>query len=317
MLIKHQIFIPKYYIGRRFDFALAELMPDYSRMKISKFLRLGYAFIGESAIKAKDKIKSEVLVDLSVEHNKKQHWQAEDIALDVVYEDDDIIIINKPAGLIVHPGAGNQCSTLANGLLYYDSRLFKLDRAGIVHRLDKGTSGLLVVARSLQAQKKLVTALAKHTVHRSYKAIVAGNIIAGGVVDKPIARDRKNRLRQAVCPGGKYARTHYQVAMRFKNHTELDVTLETGRTHQIRVHFSYLGHPLVGDKLYTHRPRPAKNINPSLGLALKKFSRPALHANSLALIHPCSHKKMFWHAQMPKDMTLLLEMLKTNEKIQK
>ena len=314
MFIKHQIFIPKYYIGRRFDFALAELMPDYSRMKISKSLRTGYAFTGGSVIKAKDKIKSEVLVELSVEHNKKQDWQAEDIPLDIIYEDDDIIVINKPAGLIVHPGAGNQSGTLANGLLHYDSRLFRLDRAGIVHRLDKGTSGLLVVARSLKAQKKLVTALAKHTVRRSYKAIVSGHIIAGDVIDKAIARDKKNRLRQIVQACGKHARTHYQVATHFKNHTELDIRLETGRTHQIRAHFSYLGHPLVGDKLYTYRPHPVKNINSSLALTLKKFSRPALHANSLAFMHPVSHKEMSWQTQIPEDMRLLLAMLKANEK---
>ena len=236
---------------------------------------------------------------------------SEDIAIDVVYEDEDIIVVNKPVGLVTHPGAGNWTGTLANALLHYDSSLATLDRAGIVHRLDKNTSGLMVVARSELAQKNLVEQLQTHAVSREYSAIVYGHMISGGTVDAPIGRDPKDRIRQAVVEEGegKEAVTHYRVIDRFAHHTHVKCILETGRTHQIRVHMSHIEHPLIADPMYGGKIRFPKKADEKLKEVLKKFNRQALHAKKLTLSHPITGEEMSWKAPLPKDLQDLLQAL--------
>ena len=236
-------------------------------------------------------------------------WSAENIKLDVVYQDEDIIVVNKPAGLVTHPGSGNWTGTLANALLHYDSGLQNLDRAGIVHRLDKNTSGLMVVARSEVAQKYLSEQIQEHQVSREYSAIVYGHMISGGTIDEPIGRDPKDRIKQAIVDNGKIALTHYRVIDRFSHHTHVKAVLETGRTHQIRVHMSHIGHPLVADPMYGGRLRFPKKADEKLKDALKGFNRQALHSRKLALKHPVSGELMSWEAPLPKDLQQLLEVL--------
>ncbi len=281
------IVIPDRLIGQRIDSALAVMLPDYSRSKITAWVRSGKALLNDKSFKAKDKILGGEIVSLTIEKAKSNAWLGEEIAIEVVYEDEDIIVVNKPVGLVTHPGAGNWTGTLANALLHYDSSLATLDRAGIVHRLDKNTSGLMVVARSELAQKNLVEQLQTHAVSREYSAIVYGHMISGGTVDAPIGRDPKDRIRQAVVEEGegKNAITHYRVIDRFKNHTHVKCILETGRTHQIRVHMSYIEHPLIADSMYGGKIRFPKKADEKLKEALKAFNRQALHAKKLTLSH--------------------------------
>jgi 23S rRNA pseudouridine1911/1915/1917 synthase len=243
--------------------------------------------------------------------NKKQNndWSAENIALNIVFEDEDIIIINKPFGLVTHPGAGNWNGTLANALLYYDPELSKLDRAGIVHRLDKNTSGLMVIARNEKSQKYLVEQLQSHSVAREYSAIVYGHMISGGSINDPIGRDPKDRIKQAVSSNGKDATTHYRVIDRFKSHTHVKAILETGRTHQIRVHLSHIGYPLLGDSMYGGRVRFPKKASEILKESLLGFKRQALHSKKLTLNHPSTGELMSWKSPLPDDMLKLLNIL--------
>jgi len=305
------IVIPDRLIGQRIDSALAVMLPDYSRSKITAWVRSGKALLNDKSFKAKDKILGGEIVSLTIEKAKSNAWLGEDIAIDVVYEDEDIIVVNKPVGLVTHPGAGNWTGTLANALLHYDSSLATLDRAGIVHRLDKNTSGLMVVARSELAQKNLVEQLQTHAVSREYSAIVYGHMISGGTVDAPIGRDPKDRIRQAVVEEGegKNAITHYRVIDRFKNHTHVKCILETGRTHQIRVHMSYIEHPLIADSMYGGKIRFPKKADEKLKEALKAFNRQALHAKKLTLSHPITGEEMSWKAPLPNDMQDLLAVL--------
>ncbi len=305
------IVIPDRLIGQRIDSALAVMLPDYSRSKITAWVRSGKALLNDKSFKAKDKILGGEIVSLTIEKAKSNAWLGEDIAIDVVYEDEDIIVVNKPVGLVTHPGAGNWTGTLANALLHYDSSLATLDRAGIVHRLDKNTSGLMVVARSELAQKNLVEQLQTHAVSREYSAIVYGHMISGGTVDAPIGRDPKDRIRQAVVEEGegKNAITHYRVIDRFKNHTHVKCILETGRTHQIRVHMSYIEHPLIADSMYGGKIRFPKKADEKLKEALKAFNRQALHAKKLTLSHPITGEQMSWKAPLPNDMQDLLAVL--------
>ena len=242
---------------------------------------------------------------------EKINWIPEKIPLNIVFEDDDIIVIDKPAGLVTHPGAGNWNGTLANALLYYDSSLSKIDRAGIVHRLDKNTSGLMVVAKNRKSQKYLVEQLQTHSVQREYSAIVYGHMISGGTVDEPIGRDPKDRVKQTVLRGGKDAVTHYRVVGRYANHTHVKAILETGRTHQIRVHLSHIGYPLVGDKLYGGRVRFPKKASQEMKDALKAFQRQALHSKKLTLKHPTLGNVMSWKIELPEDMDRILDVLNT------
>ena len=304
------IIIPERMSGNRLDASLSEMLPDHSRSKISAWIKSGDALINQKFFKPKDKSCGNEIVYLTFNQKQTNDWIAEKIPLNVVYEDEDIIVINKQSGLVTHPGAGNWTGTLANALLYYDSDLSKLDRAGIVHRLDKNTSGLMVIARNEKSQKYLVEQLQSHLVEREYSAIVYGHMIAGGTVDEPIGRDPRDRVKQAVLTSGKEARTHYRAIDRFKSHTHVKAILETGRTHQIRVHLSYVGHSLVGDPMYGGRVRFPKKASEELKEALLSFKRQALHSKKLTLIHPISGELMSWKAALPDDMKGLLEALK-------
>ena len=296
--------------GERLDASLAKMLPDFSRSKITAWIKSGDALINGKNFKPKDKVSGDEIVDLTLNQKQNNDWAAEEIPLNIVYEDEDIIVINKQCGLVTHPGAGNWTGTLANALLYYDPSLSKLDRVGIVHRLDKNTSGLMVVARNEKAQKYLSEQLQNHSVDREYSAIVYGHMIAGGTVDEPIGRDSKDRVKQAVSMSGKDAITHYRAIDRFKSHTHVKAILETGRTHQIRVHLSHVGHSLVGDPMYGGRVRFPKKASEELKDALLNFKRQALHSKKLTLIHPISGEMMSWKALLPDDMTGLLEVLK-------
>ena len=303
------IIIPDRLIGQRIDAAIAKMLPDYSRSKITAWVKSGSALINDKTFKPKEKVLGGEIVSLTIKQEKTNDWQAEDIPLDIVFEDDDIIVVNKPVGLVTHPGAGNWTGTLANALLHFDSNLANLDRAGIVHRLDKNTSGLMVVARSELAQKNLVEQLQTHSVSREYSAIVYGHMISGGTVDEPIGRDPKNRIKQAVVEDGKDAVTHYRVIDRFAHHTHVKAILETGRTHQIRVHMSYIDHPLIADPMYGGKIRFPKKADEQLKDALKGFKRQALHAKKLTLTHPISGEEMSWKAPLPQDLQDLLKVL--------
>ena len=304
------IIIPERMSGNRLDASLSEMLPDHSRSKISAWIKSGDALINQKFFKPKDKSCGNEIVYLTFNQKQTNDWIAEKIPLNVVYEDEDIIVINKQSGLVTHPGAGNWTGTLANALLYYDSDLSKLDRAGIVHRLDKNTSGLMVIARNEKSQKYLVEQLQSHLVDREYSAIVYGHMIAGGTVDEPIGRDPRDRVKQAVLTSGKEARTHYRAIDRFKSHTHVKAILETGRTHQIRVHLSYVGHSLIGDPMYGGRVRFPKKASEELKEALLSFKRQALHSKKLTLIHPISGELMSWKIPLPDDMAELLEVLK-------
>jgi 23S rRNA pseudouridine1911/1915/1917 synthase len=303
------IIIPGRMKGDRLDVALSEMLPDYSRSKITAWIKSGDALINNKAFKPKDKVNGSQVVMLSLNKKQNNDWSAENIALNVVFEDEDIIIINKPFGLVTHPGAGNWNGTLANALLYYDPELSKLDRAGIVHRLDKNTSGLMVIARNEKSQKYLVEQLQSHSVVREYSAIVYGHMISGGSVNDPIGRDPKDRVKQTVSSNGKEATTHYRVIDRFKSHTHVKAILETGRTHQIRVHLSHIGYPLLGDPMYGGRVRFPKKASEILKESLLGFKRQALHSKKLTLNHPSTGELMSWKAPLPDDMVKLLNIL--------
>jgi len=304
------IIIPERMIGERLDSALSEMLPDYSRSKISVWIKAGDALINKKTFKPKDKANGTEIVYLTLKHKQTHDWAAEKIPLNVVYEDEDIIVINKQFGIVTHPGSGNWTGTLANALLFYDPSLSKLDRAGIVHRLDKNTSGLMVIARNEKSQKYLVEQLQNHSVDREYSAIVYGHMIAGGTIDEPIGRDPKDRVKQAISMSGKDATTHYRAIDRFKSHTHVKAILETGRTHQIRVHLSHVGHSLIGDPMYGGRVRFPKKASEELKDALLNFKRQALHSKKLTLTHPISGEVMSWKEPLPDDMTELLKVLK-------
>ena len=303
------IIIPERMTGDRLDVALSVMLPDYSRSKITAWIKSGDALINNKAFKPKDKVNGSQVVMLSLNKKQNNDWSAENIALNIVFEDEDIIIINKPFGLVTHPGAGNWNGTLANALLYYDPELSKLDRAGIVHRLDKNTSGLMVIARNEKSQKYLVEQLQSHSVVREYSAIVYGHMISGGSVNDPIGRDPKDRIKQAVSSNGKDATTHYRVIDRFKSHTHVKAILETGRTHQIRVHLSHIGYPLLGDPMYGGRVRFPKKASEILKESLLGLKRQALHSKKLTLSHPSTGELMSWKAPLPGDMLELLVIL--------
>ena len=303
------IIIPNRMLGSRLDVSLSEMLPDYSRSKITAWIKSGDALINQKNFKPKDKSSGNEIVCLTLNQKQTTDWIAEKISLNIVYEDEDIIVINKQFGLVTHPGAGNWSGTLANALLYYDSNLSKLDRAGIVHRLDKNTSGLMVIARNEKSQKYLTEQLQSHLVDREYSAIVYGHMIAGGTVDEPIGRHPKDRVKQAVSESGKEAVTHYRAIDRFKSHTHVKAILETGRTHQIRVHLSHVGHSLIGDPMYGGRVRFPKKASEELKEALLNFKRQALHSKKLTLNHPISGEVMSWKAPLPDDMLKLLEVL--------
>ena len=304
-----KVILPKRFIGQRIDSAMAEMLPNFSRSKITSSIKAGDALLNGHKFKPKDKASGEEIINCNIKIKNNNQWTADNISLDIIYEDEDILIINKPSGLVTHPGPGNWSGTLANALLAYDDNLSKLDRAGIVHRLDKNTSGLLVVAKNSKSQKNLVDQLQQHSVKREYSAMVYGHMISGGTVDEPIGRHPRDRVKQAVLRNGKDAITHYRVVDRYDNHTHVKAILETGRTHQIRVHLSHIGYPLIGDPTYGGKLRFPKKAKQDLKDALKVFERQALHSKKLTLKHPTSGDEMSWKIELPEDMSMLLNAL--------
>ncbi|WP_323847387.1 23S rRNA pseudouridine(1911/1915/1917) synthase RluD [Microbulbifer magnicolonia] len=305
--------VPAHLAGHRLDQAAAELIPDYSRARLQSWIKGGQLTVNGAAARPKDKLFGGEQLRLRAELEPQGEWLAQALDLEIVYEDESLLVINKPAGLVVHPAAGNPDNTLLNGLLHHCPDLAKIPRAGIVHRLDKDTSGLMVVAKTLPAQADLVDQLKERSVSREYDALVQGRITAGGTVDAPMGRHRQNRLKMAVLDfGGKEAITHYRVQERFRAHTLLRCKLETGRTHQIRVHMAHIHHPLLGDPLYGGRPKLPPEAAPELVAALQQFPRQALHAAELALLHPVTGEEMHWCAPMPADMLQLLDLLRAD-----
>jgi 23S rRNA pseudouridine1911/1915/1917 synthase len=304
--------VPEHLAGRRFDQALAEMFPEFSRSRLSEWIKSGAALLDGAACRPRDPVHDGQQVELTVERTRETEAEPEAIPLSILHADDDVLVIDKPAGLVVHPGAGNPRGTLVNALLHFDERLRELPRAGIVHRLDKDTSGLMVVARSLRAHSGLVEQLSEREVHRQYAAVVVGPMIAGGTVRAPIGRHATDRVRQAVVAegAGRDATTHYRVRERFRAHTLVECRLETGRTHQIRVHMAHVKHPIVGDPLYGGSFRLPKAATPQLAEALRAFPRQALHAERLTFRHPVTGADVATHAPLPQDMLALLAALR-------
>ena len=302
------------YLGQRIDQVAATIWSDFSREKLKQWLKEGHLLVNGNSVKPKYKCEGFELLTLEVELEAQTRSLPEDIPLDIVYEDDDIIVVNKPVGMVVHPGAGNSSGTLVNALLHHYPKSSELTRAGLVHRIDKDTSGLLVVAKNLEAQFSLSKQLAKKSVYRVYDLIVYGNVIAGGTVDEPIKRHPVDRVKMAVLPGGKDAVTHYNVKERFQHFTRIQARLETGRTHQIRVHFSYIGFGLVGDPVYMPRVRVPAGASELLDETLRGFRRQALHAAELGLKHPRTGEEMLFKAPWPADLATLVDVLRTENK---
>ena len=307
---KRHLFIPPEYKGKRVDQTLAELLPQHSRARIQSWIRAGYVRINGHLGQQSHRLEGGENIDIeAVYETYDDNWGKDPIPLDVIYEDDQIIILNKPAGLVVHPGAGNRDHTLANALLYRFSELEKVARAGIVQRLDKDTTGLMVIARTPTSHTYLVDQLEKRLVKREYQAVVTGTMTAGGTIDAPVGRHKSQRKRMAVNESGKTAVTHFRIIKKFQAHTFIRVQLETGRTHQIRVHMAHIDHPIAGDPLYGGRSRLPKNTTELLRQYLQSFPRQALHASRLSLRHPTTGEDMSWEAPLPDDMHTLITKL--------
>ena len=306
--------VPVELAGRRFDQALAEMFPEFSRSRLAEWIKAGDALLDGQAVRPRDPVRGGETVTVSLRTSVETRSEAEDIPLEIRYQDADVLVIDKPAGLVVHPGAGNPRGTLVNALLHFDPKLAELPRAGIVHRLDKDTSGLMVVARSLRAHAGLIEQLSGREVHRQYVAVVVGPMIAGSTVNAPIGRHPTDRVRQAVVKEGqgKDAVTHYRVRERFRAHTLVECRLETGRTHQIRVHMAHARHPLIGDPLYGGSFRLPKAATPELVEALRTFRRQALHAEKLSFRHPASGEEITTESPMPADMQALVATLRAD-----
>ncbi len=311
--IHHEATIPDSAAGLRIDQALAEMFPDYSRSRLQQWLKSEQILVDGRACKPRERVLGGELVVVRAEAGNDAAVEPQAIELDVLFEDAQILVLNKPAGLVVHPGAGNPDRTLQNALLHRHPHLEGIPRCGIVHRIDKDTSGLLVVALTLKAHKSLVDQLQDKSVGREYDALVAGTFTGGGTVEGAIGRHPRDRKRMAVVATGKPAITHYRVTERFSAHTLLRVHLETGRTHQIRVHMAYMQHPLVGDPVYGGRPRLPAGADEAIRQTLARFPRQALHAARLRLQHPDTNEEMSWDAPRPEDFEALLDAMRAFE----
>lgn len=302
--------VPASLAGRRLDQVAAELFSDYSRERLKAWINAGELTVDGHKVKPKSRLHGEELLSLCAVLEEEGRFEAQDIPLDIVFEDDDVIVLNKPAGSVVHPAAGNPDGTLLNGLLHHQPTLGQVPRAGIVHRLDKDTTGLMMVAKNLPAQANLVQQLQARTVSRHYDAVVIGTPVSGATVDAPIGRHPKDRKRQAVTAAGKPAVTHYRVVERFRAHTHVRCQLETGRTHQIRVHMAHARYPLIGDPLYGGRPKLPPGAADALKEILREFPRQALHARKLSFIHPRTGDTLSFRAALPDDLLMLLDYLR-------
>jgi 23S rRNA pseudouridine1911/1915/1917 synthase len=311
---KLAVVLPADAVGLRLDQALARLLPQHSRASLQLWIRAARVQVEGRVPRVSEKVRGGEHVQILIPHTPAGDWAAEAIPLNIVYEDDDLLVLNKPAGLVVHPGAGNPEGTMLNALLHHAPTLNKLARAGIVHRLDKETSGLLVVAKTETARLNLIDQLKERTLKREYLALVQGLLVAGGTVNAPIGRHAQVRTRMAVNEGGRPAVSHYRIEKKYRAHTLLRVKLESGRTHQIRVHMAHLKHPLVGDPVYGGRLHLPKGASPALISALQGFKRQALHAARLGLVHPVTGKSVEWESPMPEDMRALLKVLEKDAK---
>jgi 23S rRNA pseudouridine1911/1915/1917 synthase len=298
--------------GLRLDQAAAQLFAEFSRSRLQAWIAAGQLKLNDELANQRDVVKHRDQLNLQANLVLDPGVRAEAIPLDIVYEDEHLIIVNKSAGLVVHPGAGNTSGTLVNALLHHAPELDALPRAGLVHRIDKDTTGLLVVARTLEAHAVLVEALQQREINREYEAVVRGHLVAGGTIDKPIERDPNDRTRMAIRQGGRESVTHYRVLERFKSHTRLRLKLETGRTHQIRIHMASEKHALVGDPVYGGRLAIPAGTTPALEAMLRGFNRQALHARRLGLVHPATGEVMDWQVPPPADMQALIAALRVD-----
>lgn len=312
--IEQQVQVPMTMGGQRLDQVAAELFSDFSRSRLQAWIKEGALQVDGRQCKPREKLLGGELLTLVAELEAQERWQPQAIELPIVYEDEHILVLNKPAGLVVHPAAGHADGTLLNALLHHAPELAVVPRAGIVHRLDKDTTGLMVVAKTLQAQTDLVAQLQERSMGREYEAVVQGVMTGGGTVDEPIGRHSRHRQKMAVVAegSGKEAVTHYRVLHKYRAHTHIRCKLETGRTHQIRVHMAHINYPLVGDPLYAGRFRLPKGCGEDLQEALRQFQRQALHAKRLELSHPETGEWMEWEVELPADFQQLLTALKQN-----
>lgn len=301
--------VPLDYCGRRLDQVASELFSEFSRSRLQQWIKDGLLTVDNAQWQPKRKVLGGERLDICASIVSEAEWVAEDIPLEIVFEDEHLLVINKSANFVVHPAAGNYSGTVLNALLHHCPALSLVPRAGIVHRLDKDTTGLMVVAKTLEAHTNLVSQLQSRTVKRVYQAVVNGVLTSGGLVDQPVGRHPRQRIKMAVVSDGKEARTHYSVLKRFNGHSHLQLKLETGRTHQIRVHMAHLGHPLVGDSLYAGRFKIHKGAPAELIDFLRHFGRQALHAAELVLVHPASGEEVSWTAPLPEDFQMLLSQL--------
>ena len=302
--------VPPELAGERLDKTLARCFPDFSRAQLQKWLKEGAILVDGRTRRAREKLGGGEQLALNAWQENHHEWPAQALALDIIYEDDHVIVVNKPAGVVVHPGAGNRDHTLSNGLLYHCETMRNVPRCGIVHRLDKDTSGLLVAAKTLKAHHSLVDQLQQRRVKREYDALASGYITAGGRIDAPIGRSPHQRTRMAVTEMGKPAVTHFNVLERYRYHTRIRCRLETGRTHQIRVHMAHIHAPLLGDPLYQRRLKLYGDMSTPLREALRATRTQALHARKLSFIHPHSGETLRFDAPIPGAMQQLIDILR-------
>jgi 23S rRNA pseudouridine1911/1915/1917 synthase len=299
--------------GMRIDQAIAELFPDFSRARLQTWIRNGSLTLDGLPVKPKRRVAGSEVVRLDAELEPESQVTPQDIALDIIAEDEHIIVVNKPAGLVVHPAAGHASGTLQNGLLYFDPSLATIPRSGIVHRLDKDTTGVMVVARSLKAHNSLVSQLQDRSMSRIYRAVAHGVMQSGGSVDAPIGRNPHDRQKMAVVSSGRPAVSHFKLLTAFEQFSHISVSLQSGRTHQIRVHMRHIGHPLIGDPQYGQKLGKTSELSAGVIEAIGQFPRQALHARTLRLIHPQSGKECEFSAPVPEDFTSLLNTLADEE----
>lgn len=307
--ISHTLQIPEALAGKRLDQALAQLLPDYSRERIKEWIKQGYVQVDGTVLRPKDKVEAEQTIEIQAILEESTS-EAQAIELDILFEDEHILVINKPAGLVVHPGAGNPDQTLLNALLHHAPDCKLLPRAGIIHRLDKDTTGLMVIAKSLPAHTKLVADLQARDIERIYHCIVVGEMTCGGTVNAPIGRHPRSRTKMAVIGSGKPATSHYRILQRFEGFTYLQVQLESGRTHQIRVHMSHILYPVLGDSLYGGMQRIKRShLSDAALLAIDQLQRQALHAMRLNFHHPVTGEWLEFSCELPADIQAILDQL--------
>ncbi|WP_432697514.1 23S rRNA pseudouridine(1911/1915/1917) synthase RluD [Marinobacterium sp. YM272] len=308
--VQLQAEVPEEMYGLRLDQAVAQLFPDYSRSRLQGWIKDGALTVDGEVRRPRDKLNGGETVRVEAQLEVMENHIAQEIPLDIIYEDEHILVLNKPAGLVVHPAAGHADGTLLNALLHHCPDIAQVPRAGIVHRLDRDTTGLMVVAKTIPAQTDLVAQLQERSMGREYEAVVNGLMTGGGCVDEPMGRHPRHRQKMAVVGVGKEAVTHYRLLEKFRAHSHIRLKLETGRTHQIRVHMAHIKYPLVGDPLYGGRFQLPKGCSGAMREVLKNFKRQALHAKRLELWHPASGEPMAWEIDLPEDMQRLLAVLK-------